>query len=144
MFYNNILDTIGNTPLVEITKFYTGKCRLFLKLENQNPGGSIKDRVALSMIGNAEEQGLIKPGDTIIEATAGNTGIGLALVARLKGYKMVLVVPDKMSHEKINHLQALGAEVIITRSDVCKGHPEYYQVQLKFRVPAGLQDYQID
>jgi cystathionine beta-synthase len=124
---NNILETIGNTPIVEITKFDTGKCRLFLKLENQNPGGSIKDRVGLSMITVAELQGKLKPGDTIIEATAGNTGIGLALVARLKGYPIILVIPDKMSQEKINHLRALGAEILLTRSDVGKGHPEYYQ-----------------
>lgn len=127
MIYKNILETIGNTPLVEVTRINTGKCRLFLKLENQNPGGSIKDRIALSMIQAAEEQGKLKPGGTIIEATAGNTGLGLALVARMKGYKIVLVIPDKMSQEKINHLQALGAEIVITRSDVGKGHPEYYQ-----------------
>jgi cystathionine beta-synthase len=127
MIYKNILETIGNTPLVEVTRINTGKCRLFLKLENQNPGGSIKDRIALSMIQAAEEQGKLKPGGTIIEATAGNTGLGLALVARMRGYKIILVIPDKMSQEKINHLQALGAEIVITRSDVGKGHPEYYQ-----------------
>jgi cystathionine beta-synthase len=127
MIYNNILDTIGNTPIVELTKMDTGLCRLFVKLENQNPGGSIKDRIGLSMINAAEEKGKLKSGDTIIEATAGNTGIGLALVARIKGYKIKLVIPDKMSQEKINHLKALDAEIIITRSDVGKGHPEYYQ-----------------
>ncbi|MCE1709167.1 pyridoxal-phosphate dependent enzyme, partial [Enterobacter hormaechei] len=105
----------------------TGPCRLFIKLENQNPGGSIKDRVALSMIEQAEKQGLLQPGGTIIEATAGNTGIGLALVAAMKGYKLILVVPDKMSREKIYHLRALGTDVRLTRSDVGKGHPEYYQ-----------------
>lgn len=124
---NNVLEMIGNTPMVELTKLDTGVCRLFLKLENQNPGGSIKDRVGLSMISVAEQQGKIKPGDTIIEATAGNTGLGLALVARQKGYKLVLVIPDKMSQEKINHLRALGVEILLTRSDVGKGHPEYYQ-----------------
>ena len=124
---SNILETIGNTPMVELQKQDTGLCRLFVKLENQNPGGSIKDRIGLSMINAAEEKGKLKPGDTIIEATAGNTGIGLALVARLKGYKIKLVIPDKMSQEKINHLRALGAEIIITRSDIGKGHPEYYQ-----------------
>jgi cystathionine beta-synthase len=123
----NILETIGNTPMVELTHTDTGLCKLFIKLENQNPGGSIKDRVGLSMISVAEQQGIIKPGDTIIEATAGNTGIGLALVSRLKGYKLVLVIPDKMSQEKINHLRALGVEILLTRSDVGKGHPEYYQ-----------------
>jgi cystathionine beta-synthase len=127
MIFNNILETIGNTPLVEVTRIDSGKCRLFLKLENQNPGGSIKDRVGLSMIRVAEEQGKLKPGGTIIEATAGNTGLGLTLVAKMRGYKIILVIPDKMSQEKINHLQALGAEIILTRSDVWKGHPEYYQ-----------------
>jgi cystathionine beta-synthase len=123
----NVLETIGNTPMVELTHTGTGLCRLFVKLENQNPGGSIKDRIGLSMISVAEQQGKIKPGDTLIEATAGNTGIGLALVARMKGYKLVLVIPDKMSQEKINHLRALGVEILLTRSDVGKGHPEYYQ-----------------
>jgi len=127
MVAQNILETIGNTPIVELTHTDTGLCRLFIKLENQNPGGSIKDRVGLSMITQAEKQGKIKPGDTLIEATAGNTGIGLALVARLKGYNLILVIPDKMSQEKINHLRALGVEILLTRSDVGKGHPEYYQ-----------------
>lgn len=127
MVAKNILETIGNTPIVELSRLDTGKGRLFIKLENQNPGGSIKDRVGLVMIGQAEAKGLIKKGDTIVEATAGNTGLGLALAARLKGYKLVLVIPDKMSQAKINHLRALGAEIILTRSDVGKGHPEYYQ-----------------
>lgn len=124
---NNVLNMVGNTPMIEITKIDTGKCKLFVKLENQNPGGSIKDRIGLSMITVAEQAGSIRPGDTIIEATAGNTGLGLALIAKMKGYKLKLVIPDKMSQEKINHLRALGVEVIITRSDVIKGHPEYYQ-----------------
>ena len=122
-----ILDLIGNTPIVEITKFDAGPCRLFAKLENQNPGGSIKDRIGLSMIEAAERDGDIGPGGTLIEATAGNTGLGLALVARQKGYRLILVIPDKMSQEKIFNLQAIGAEVTLTRSDVGKGHPEYYQ-----------------
>ena len=121
------LDLIGRTPLVEITRLDTGPCRLFIKLENQNPGGSIKDRVALSMIAAAEADGRLKPGATIIEATAGNTGLGLAQVATLKGYNLVLVVPDKMAREKILHLRAMGVDVRLTRSDVGKGHPEYYQ-----------------
>lgn len=122
-----LLSLIGNTPLVELTCFPTGKCRLLLKLESQNPGGSIKDRIGLRMISRAEEEGLLSPGGTIIEATSGNTGIGLALVAALKGYRLLLVIPDKMSQEKIFHLRAMGAEVLVTRSDVGKGHPEYYQ-----------------
>jgi cystathionine beta-synthase len=122
-----VLDLIGNTPLVELTRFDTGSCRLFVKLESQNPGGSIKDRIGLAMIEQAEREGRLAPGGTVIEATAGNTGLGLALVARAKGYKVCLVVPDKMSAEKVLHLKALGAEVHITRSDVGKGHPAYYQ-----------------
>ena len=105
----------------------TGTCRLFLKLENQNPGGSIKDRVALAMIEAAEGEGRLSPGGLLVEATAGNTGLGLALVAAQKGYRLLIVVPDKMSQEKIFHLKAMGAEVLLTRSDVTKGHPEYYQ-----------------
>lgn len=118
---------IGDTPLIEVTRLDTGPCRLFLKLESQNPGGSIKDRIGLAMIEAAERDGRLQPGGTIIEATAGNTGLGLALVGRIKGYRVVLVVPDKMSTEKVLHLKALGAEVHMTRSDVGKGHPEYYQ-----------------
>ena len=118
---------IGNTPLVEVTRLDTGLCQLFLKLESQNPGGSIKDRIGLSIIEAAEADGRLQPGGTIIEATAGNTGIGLALVGRIKGYHVILVVPDKMSTEKVLHLKALGADVRTTRSDVGKGHPEYYQ-----------------
>ena len=125
--YRSVLELIGQTPVVELTKFDTGPCRLFVKLESQNPGGSIKDRIALSMIADAEARGLLAPGGTIIEATAGNTGLGLAQVGIPKGYRIVLVVPDKMSREKVQHLRALGAEVQLTRSDVGKGHPEYYQ-----------------
>src|SRR6201993_3870919 len=123
----DVLNTIGNTPLVELKNLDTGKCRLFVKLENQNPTGSIKDRIGLSMVEAAEREGRIKPGGTLIEATAGNTGLGLALVAAQKGYRLILVIPDKMAQEKILHLKALGAEIRITRSDVGKGHPEYYQ-----------------
>jgi cystathionine beta-synthase len=123
----SILDLIGNTPMLEAERLDTGRCRLFLKLENQNPGGSIKDRIALSMIEAAEREKKIGKGSLIVEATAGNTGLGLALVAAQKGYRLLIVVPDKMSQEKIFHLKALGAEVRLTRSDVTKGHPEYYQ-----------------
>lgn len=122
-----VLDLIGNTPLVKVTRFDTGPCELLLKLESQNPGGSIKDRIGVAMIEAAERDGRLKPGGVVVEATAGNTGLGLALVARAKGYRVVLVVPDKMSAEKVLHLKALGAEVHGTRSDVAKGHPEYYQ-----------------
>ncbi|HEX5767462.1 MAG TPA: cysteine synthase family protein, partial [Burkholderiales bacterium] len=123
----NVLDLIGNTPMIEVQRLDAGRCRLFLKLENHNPGGSIKDRVALAMIEAAERDGRLSPGGLLVEATAGNTGLGLALVAAQKGYRLLIVVPDKMSQEKIFHLKAMGAEVVMTRSDVTKGHPEYYQ-----------------
>ena len=125
--YSNVLDMVGRTPMLEVSRIDTGPCRLFLKLELMNPGGSIKDRIGISMIEQAEKRGDIKPGDTLVEATAGNTGLGLALVAAQKGYHLVLVLPDKMSQEKIFNLRAMGAEVVLTRSDVAKGHPEYYQ-----------------
>jgi cystathionine beta-synthase len=126
-FAGNILELIGNTPLVEVKRLKTGRSRLFLKLENQNPGGSIKDRIALSMIEAAERKKRLPKNGLIVEATAGNTGLGLALVAAQKGYRLKIVMPDKMSQEKIFHLNAMGAEVVLTRSDVGKGHPEYYQ-----------------
>lgn len=127
MAAQSALDLIGHTPLVQVRGFDTGRCSLFLKLESQNPSGSIKDRPARAMIEAAEREGRLKEGGTIIEATAGNTGVGLALVAASRGYRTILVVPDKMSREKVLHAKALGAEVILTRSDVGKGHPDYYQ-----------------
>jgi len=125
--FSNTLEMVGRTPMLEINNLDTGPCRLFLKLELMNPGGSIKDRIGMSMIEEAEKRGDIKSGDTLVEATAGNTGLGLALVAAQKGYRLILVLPDKMSQEKIFNLRAMGAEVILTRSDVGRGHPEYYQ-----------------
>jgi cystathionine beta-synthase len=132
------LDLIGRTPVLELTDvFDTGPCRLFAKLESANPGGSIKDRIARTMIEAAEADGRLKPGGFIIEATAGNTGLGLAQVGILKGYRLVLVVPDKMAREKIQHLRGLGVDVRITRSDVGKGHPDYYQ-DMAARLAADL------
>ncbi len=125
--FSNILDMVGQTPMLEVTHLDTGPCRLFLKLELMNPAGSIKDRIGITMIEEAEKRGDISPGDTIVEATAGNTGLGLALVAAQKGYSLIIVLPDKMSQEKIFNLRAMGAEVVLTRSDVVQGHPEYYQ-----------------
>lgn len=125
--YSNVLEMIGQTPMLELRQLNAGPCQLFLKLEFMNPGGSIKDRIGRSMIEEAEKRGELKPGATIVEATAGNTGLGLALVAAQKGYRLILVIPDKMSQEKIFNLRAMGAEVVLTRSDVAKGHPEYYQ-----------------
>jgi len=127
MIVDSVLELIGHTPMLRVRRLDTGPCDLFLKLESANPGGSIKDRIGLSMIEGAEKAGKIKPGATLVEGTAGNTGLGLALVAQAKGYKLILVVPDKMSREKIFNLKAMGAEVVLTRSDVAKGHPEYYQ-----------------
>lgn len=122
------VELIGNTPMLKVTRLDTGPCELFLKLESHNPGGSIKDRIGLSMIRAAEEDGLVGPKQKkLVEATAGNTGLGLALVAAVKGYELTLVIPDKMSQEKIAHLRAMGANVVMTRSDVGKGHPQYYQ-----------------
>ncbi|TDK29971.1 pyridoxal-phosphate dependent enzyme [Luteimonas terrae] len=123
----SVLDLIADTPIVRAHRLDAGPCELYFKLESQNPGGSIKDRIGLRMIEAAEARGDIQPGATLVEGTAGNTGIGLALVAQQKGYKLILVVPDKMSREKIFNLKAMGAEVVLTRSDVAKGHPEYYQ-----------------
>jgi len=122
-----ILSLIGNTPLLELKEFDTGPCQLFVKLESQNPGGSIKDRMALSMIEAAEASGVLKPGGLIVEATAGNTGLGLALVAAVKSYRVLIVIPDKMSAEKIAHLRAFGADLRLTRSDVPSSHPDSYQ-----------------
>ena len=137
--FNNVLELIGQTPVVRINHLDTGPCELFIKLESQNPGGSIKDRIGLKMIEDAEAAGKISPGSTLVEGTAGNTGLGLALVAAQKGYRLILVIPDKMSREKISNLKAMGAEVVLTRSDVAKGHPEYYQ-DLAKRLAAEMDD----
>jgi cystathionine beta-synthase len=132
------LDLIGRTPVLELTDhFDTGPCRLFVKLESANPGGSIKDRIARTMIEAAEADGRLKPRGVIVEATAGNTGLGLAQVGILKGYRLILIVPDKMAREKIQHLRGLGVDVRITRSDVGKGHPDYYQ-DMAMRLAADL------
>jgi cystathionine beta-synthase len=123
---SNVLDMIGNTPLVRVNHINTGPCELFLKMESQNPSGSIKDRIALAMVEAAEREGLIKPGGTLVEATAGNTGLSLALIAKQKGYKLIVVLFDRVSQDKLFHLKAMNAEVVMTRSDVLRGHPDYY------------------
>src|SRR5690606_32768937 len=125
--HDSVLGLIADTPIVKARGLDAGPCELYFKLESQNPGGSIKDRIGMSMIEAAEERGDNAPGATRAESTAGNAGIGLALVAQQKGYKLVLAVPDKMSREKIFNRKAMGAEVVLTRSDVAKGHPDYYQ-----------------
>lgn len=126
-FYNNILETIGKTPLVKLNVLNKGlKPKIFAKLESFNPGGSVKDRIGIAMIEAAEKNGEIKPGGTVIEATSGNTGIGLALTCAIKGYKSIFVVTDKVSFEKINYLKAFGSTVIVVPNAVGKDHPDYY------------------
>lgn len=114
MKYNNILQTIGNTPLVKIGKIDTGGSEIYAKIEARNPGGSVKDRIALAMIEDAEKKGMLRKGDTIIEPTSGNTGIGIAMVAAYKGYKAVFTMPETMSVERRKLLRFLGAEIILT------------------------------
>jgi cystathionine beta-synthase len=122
--HDSILDTIGWTPLVRLSRIGAGlRCQLVAKVETFNPGGSIKDRVAVAMIEAAERDGLLKPGGTIVEPTSGNTGTGLAIAARLKGYRVMAVMPDKMSREKIDLLRAYGAEVVLAPTDVPPDSP---------------------
>src|SRR5205085_12242932 len=118
----SILSLIGDTPLVEVTRLDTGLCQLFLKLENYNPSGSIKDRIALSMMEAAERDGKLELGGTIIEATAGNTGLGLALIGGAKGYRTILVICDKCSQLTVAHVRALGAGVRLTHFDGWRTH----------------------
>src|SRR5215470_428596 len=123
----SILQSVGRTPLVQLRRLAEGlQARVYVKVEAMNPGGSVKDRVGLSMISEAERRGWLRPGGTIIEATAGNTGVGLAMVAAVKGYRCIFVLPDKMSGEKISLLKAYGAEVVITPTNVAPDSPESY------------------
>ncbi len=125
MKYENILEGIGNTPHVRINQLFPGVSGVWMKLERNNPGGSIKDRIALAMISDAEKQGLLKKGSTIVEPTSGNTGIGLAMVAAVKGYRIILVMPESMSVERRNILKAYGAEIVLTpREQGMKGSME--------------------
>jgi cystathionine beta-synthase len=125
--FETILDTVGHTPLVLLNRMTEGlQAKVAVKVEFTNPGGSVKDRVAMAMIAEAEQQGTLRPGGTIIEATAGNTGVGLAMVAAVKGYRCIFVLPDKMSNEKILLLKAYGAEVVITPTSVPPDSPESY------------------
>lgn len=145
-YYNNILELIGNTPLVKINNLTKGiKAQVFAKIESLNPGGSVKDRIGLNMIEAAERDGTLKPGGTIIEATSGNTGIGLALVAALKGYKTIFVMTEKASREKNNYLKALGAEVVIQPIAAKYGEPDHYVYvaeRLSKEIPNSLFLYQ--
>jgi cystathionine beta-synthase len=143
---NNILEQIGNTPLIRLNKINRGlKPQIFAKLESANPGGSVKDRIGIAMIEDAERKGLLKPGGTIIEATSGNTGIGLALAAAVKGYKCIFVVTDKVSNEKINYLKAFGAEVIVVPKMLEPDDPDYYvnvAKRLSKEIPNSFFAYQ--
>src|SRR5438132_987200 len=122
-----ILQSVGHTPLVRLRRVTEGlKAAVYAKVESLNPGGSVKDRVAMSMVTEAERRGWLRPGGTIIEATAGNTGVGLAMVAAVKGYRCIFVLPDKMSSEKIALLKAHGAEVVITLTNVPPDSPDSY------------------
>src|ERR687890_2798616 len=143
---DSILDTIGETPLVRLSRIGAGLApQLVAKLELFNPGGSIKDRVALRLIEAAERDGSLRPGGTIVEPTSGNTGTGLAIAARLKGYRVIAVMPDKMSREKIDLLRAYGAEVVVAPTDVAPDSPQsYYRVadRLTEEIPGAFQPNQ--
>src|SRR3954469_24263259 len=133
MWHNNILEVIGNTPLVRLNRMARGmRATILAKLEYLNPGGSVKDRIGITMLEAAEKTGKIKPGGTVIEGTSGNTGMGLALAAAIKGYQCIFTMPDKMSQEKIDALRALGAEVIVTPTQVDHHDPRsYHSVALR-------------
>lgn len=145
-YYNNVLELIGNTPLVKLNKVTRGlKALILAKVEYFNPGGSVKDRIGYTMIEDAERKGLLKKGGTIVEPTSGNTGVGLAMAATIKGYKSIFVMPDKMSQEKIRLLKAYGSEVVITPTAVPKESPEsYYSVseRLAREIPGAYQPNQ--
>lgn len=146
--YNNVLSLIGNTPLVELHSVTKGiQAKVLAKLESRNPGGSVKDRIGIAMIEEAEKSGRIKPGDLIIEPTSGNTGIGLALAARLKGYRCLFIMTDKASQERVRYLKALGADVLIVSSAAKSNSPEYYYntaVRLASEIPNAIMLNQYD
>ena len=136
--YENILETLGNTPLVKLGRFFSGPATLAAKIESFNPGGSVKDRIGIALIEAGEKAGLLKPGGTIVEPTSGNTGVGLAMVANLRGYKMVCVAPDKIPKEKIALLEALGATVLACPTNVEADDPRsYYKTSERIRDEQG-------
>ncbi len=132
---NSVLDTIGQTPMIKLDRVFHAykQANVFAKLEFLNPGGSMKDRIALSMVERAEREGRIKPGDTLVEPSSGNTGIGLAMVAAVKGYKMIITMPEKMSEEKRRLIRAYGAELILTPTELSYDHPGNY-IQVAHRL----------
>ncbi len=133
-YVDTVLDLIGHTPLVKLNRLVDAdSATVLVKMEQLNPGGSVKDRMAYHMVRRAEEAGLIKPGTTLVESTSGNTGLGLAMTAAVCGYRCIFTIPDKMSKEKIDMLKAYGAEVVITRTDLDHDHPESY-VQVAKRI----------
>ena len=146
-YCKNILETIGNTPLVRLNKIVSEIDALVLaKVESFNPGNSVKDRMALKMVEDAEADGRLKPGGTIIEGTSGNTGMGLALAAIVKGYKLICTMSDKQSKEKIDILKAMGAEVYVCPTNVAPDHPDsYYSVaaRLSKEIENSLRDNQV-
>lgn len=148
MRYNNILEAIGRTPLIRLNRIAEGyKPRIYVKADNLNPGGSVKDRIGVAMIDEAERKGLLRPGGTIIEGTSGNTGIGLALVAAVRGYRLIFTITDKQSQDKINLLKAFGAEVIVCPTGVAPDDPRsYYSVAKKLarEIPNSFYPNQYD
>ena len=148
MLYQNVLEAVGNTPLVRLNRITEGlKPLIAAKLEFMNPGGSVKDRIALEMVEDAERSGKLKPGGTVIEGTSGNTGMGLALVAAVKGYNCIFTMPDKMSQEKIDTLRAMGAEVVVTPTSVAHDDPRSYHavaLRLNKEIPNSVFPNQYD
>src|SRR5947207_15629326 len=128
-FYNDVLALIGNTPLVKVnhlTKQHGVKAQVFAKMESLNPGYSVKDRIGVSMIDAAEKEGILKKGGTIVEATSGNTGIGLALTAAVRGYKCIFVLTDKFSVEKMRYMKSLGSDIVVCPAAAKQGTPDNY------------------
>lgn len=126
-YFESVLELVGHTPLVKVGRMAEpNMATILMKMEHLNPGGSVKDRMAVHMVRRAEERGLLKPGATLVESTSGNTGLGLAMAAAVRGYRCVFTIPDKMSKEKIDTLKAFGAEVVVTRTDLAHDHPESY------------------